>query len=292
MTDDLVHALANGTEIPRLALGTWLIPEGEQAQSAVESALEAGYRHIDTAQGYGNEASVGRALAQSGVPPGEVFVTTKFNPATDDPVAEAEGSLERLGIDRIDLYLVHWPQGGPTRAWPGMERALERGLAHEIGVSNYDDAELSSVCASADRPPAINQIQLSPFAYRRGLLDACARLDVAVEAYSPLTHGADLDDPVVAVAAARAERTPAQVLLRWGLQRGLIVIPKSVNRERIGENARIFDVSLSDEDMSALDALDRTGATTQAIEDKWWTVSARLRARKARMLERLRGGGD
>lgn len=282
--DARVQTLAGGIEMPVLALGTWLVPDGEQTQRAVAWALEAGYRHIDTAQGYGNEASVGRALRESNIPRAEVFLTTKFNPAARDAAEEAERSLERLGVDRIDLYLVHWPQGGATKAWPGMERALERGLTQAIGVSNFDAAELGAVCAAAASPPIVNQIQLSPFASRAGLVGACRKLGVAVEAYSPLTHGEDLEHPAVADVARRSGRTPAQVLLRWGLQHGLIVIPKSVHRERIAENSQIFDFALSDEEMATLDALDRTGATTAAIEDKWWTLGARVRAR----LERLR----
>jgi 2,5-diketo-D-gluconate reductase A len=281
--------LTGGLEVPMLALGTWLVAEGEQTREAVGWALDAGYRHIDTAQGYGNEASVGAALRESGVPRADVFLTTKFNPAARDPEEEAEHSLERLGVDQLDLYLVHWPQGGPTRAWPGMERALERGLTRAIGVSNFDAEELTAVCGEATSPPAVNQIQLSPFQNRAGLLNACERLGVAVEAYSPLTHGDELGHPVVVDVAQRKGRTPAQVLLRWGLQRDLIVIPKSVRRERIVENSRVFDFGLSDEEMAQLDALDRTAGTTRALEDRWWTPRARAGALLGRLAGRLRG---
>lgn len=272
-----------------LGFGTWLIPDGDRTEQAVGWALEAGYRHIDTAQAYGNEASVGRALEGSGISRSEVFVTTKFNPGLGDPAAQAERSLERLGIDQVDLYLVHTPQGGPTRAWSGMERAFERGLTRAIGVSNFDVDELEVVVAEADTPPVVNQIQFSPFANRRRLLAACARLGVAPEAYSPLTHGEDLDHPTVVEIARRIGRTPAQVLLRWGIQRDLVVIPKSTNRERIAENARIFDFSLSEAEMVTLDGLDRTAGTGTAVEDKWWTPAARARALLRRLAERLGG---
>ncbi|MGH1551695.1 aldo/keto reductase [Streptomyces sp. L7] len=194
-------------------------------------ALDAGYRHIDTAQAYGNESSVGRALRDSGIPRDEVFVTTKFQPRSGDPVAQAEASLRRLGLEQVDLYLVHWPAGGPTKAWAGMEQAKERGLARSIGVSNYDVAELEAVIAASTIPPAVNQILFNPPHNRRALLAACARFDVAVEAYSPLGTGRYVDDPTVAGIARRTGRTPAQVLLRWGVQHGLVVVAKSTHRE-------------------------------------------------------------
>lgn len=267
--------------MPSLGLGTWLVPDGDPTRRAVGAALEAGYRHIDTAQGYGNEAAVGQALAESGLERNDVFITTKFNPGARDARDEALRSLERLGVDRLDLYLVHWPLGGPTRAWPGMERALESGLTRAIGVSNFDVRELETVCKAGSSPPAVNQIQLSPFHYRRALVEACGRLGVAVEAYSPLTHGEDLAHPVVGEVASRCGKSPAQVLLRWGIQRGYAVIPKSTKPERISENARIFDFELDDRAMSELDGLDRTGGSGNAREDKWWTVSARIRGRLA-----------
>ena len=253
-------------EIPRLAFGTWKIPEGEPAAECVGWALEAGYRHVDTAQRYANENGVGMALARSDIPREKVFVTTKCDPAFADPVAEAERSLERLGTGWIDLYLVHWPQGEPLRHWPGMVRAKERGLARAIGVSNYGAGELESLCASTDEPPAVNQVEINPFRYRRALIDACARLGVTAAAWGPLTHGRDLGHPDVAEVAAASGRTPAQVLLRWGIQHGLVVVTKSESRERIAENARIFDFELSVVQMATLDALDTTGGTDRAVE--------------------------
>jgi diketogulonate reductase-like aldo/keto reductase len=281
-----VSVLASGIEMPRLGLGLWQVPDGEQAERAVTWALEAGYRHIDTAQGYGNEPSVGRALAASGLPRDEVFITTKHIPGSGDPAAEAERSLERLGVERLDLYLVHWPQGGPTGAWPGMERALDRGLTRAIGVSNFDVGELGAVTEAATHRPVINQIQLSPFHHRRQLIAVCDRLGIAVEAYSPLTTGRHIEDGTIAAIAGRHGRTPAQVMLRWGLQRGFVVIPKSVHRERIVENAQIFDFELSGEDLAALDALDHTGGTGKALEKPWWTTAARARGLAARIVRR------
>jgi diketogulonate reductase-like aldo/keto reductase len=243
---------------------------------------------VDTAQAYGNEAGVGRGLRAAGVPREQVFVTTKFFPARDDPVREAEGSLERLGVDQLDLYLVHWPQGGPTRAWPGMERALERGLTRSIGVSNFSVDELAAVLRAADAPPATNQVDFSPFSFRRRLLAACEEHGVRLEAYSPLTRGRDLDHQVVAQVADQVGRTPAQVMLRWAVQRGVPVIPKSSRRERIVENSRIFDFALDDRQMAALDGLDRTGGTGEAVQGRWWTPAGRARAAAARLVKSLR----
>ncbi len=268
--DKQSRALADGNSIPVLGLGVWQIPNGPTTVKAVRWALELGYRHIDTAQAYGNEESVGRALKQSGVPRDEVFITTKFYPGSEDPVAEAEGSLSRLGVDYVDLYIIHWPQGGPTWAWPGMERAKELGYARSIGVSNFDLRELEQVTAVATVPPVVDQVQFSPFEYRRRLLDAAETRRVALEAYSPLGTGRHLTDSTVKRVASQVGRTPAQVLLRWCLQRGLIVITKSTHRDRIAENAGVFDFTLSDEIMAKLDALDETGGTDRALESNWW----------------------
>jgi diketogulonate reductase-like aldo/keto reductase len=268
--DARVGELADGTRIPLLGLGVWQMPNGPECENAVRWALEVGYRHIDTAQAYGNEESVGRALRDSGVPRTEVFLTTKFYPAHKDPAAEAEHSLERLGVDHVDLYIIHWPQRGPTWAWPGMERAREQGYARSIGVSNFSLQELDELLPIASTRPVVNQVQFSPFEYRRRLLEACSQRELALEAYSPLGTGRHLADPEVTRIAGRAERSPAQVLLRWCIQRGTIVLGKSSHRERIAENAEIFDFELTDDELAALDALDRTGGTDRAREQKWW----------------------
>ncbi len=270
LSDGRVRLLADGTSMPTLAFGVWQIPDGEGCVNAVRSALELGYRHIDTAQAYGNEASVGRALRDSGVPREEVYITTKFDPSRRDPAAEAEQSLKRLSLDHVDLYLVHWPQGGPTRAWSGMERTREIGYATSIGVSNFNVSDLEAVFSAAVVAPAVNQVQLSPFEYRRALIEGCRQRGVAIEAYSPLGTGQHLSNETVREVGRRLGRSPAQVLLRWGLQHELTVIPKSTHRDRIDENAQIFDFYLSDQDMNELDALDQTGGTDRAVERPWW----------------------
>jgi 2,5-diketo-D-gluconate reductase A len=262
--------LSDGNAIPLLGLGVWQVPEGPETENAVRWALELGYRHIDTAQAYENEESVGRAIRASGVPREEIFITTKFRPRSKDPAARAEESLRRLGVDQLDLYIVHWPGGGPTWAWPGMEQAKERGYARSIGVSNFSIKDLDAVIELAETPPVLNQVQFSAIKYRRELLDACEERNVVLEAYSPLGTGKYLSDRRIAEVAERVGRTPAQVLLRWCLERNVPVIPKSTHRERIGENAAIFDFQLSDEDMSALDALDETDGTGRALERRWW----------------------
>jgi diketogulonate reductase-like aldo/keto reductase len=270
ISENDVRVLADGTRMPLLGLGVWQVAHGADTEQAVSWALESGYRHIDTAQAYGNEESVGRALRDSGLPRDQVFLTTKFYPARKDPEAEVQRSLERLGVEHVDLYIVHWPQGGPTWAWPGMERARQHGFARSIGVSNFSVSELDQVIASAHIPPVVNQVQFSPFEYRRGLLEACRQRDVALEAYSPLGTGRHLNAPAVTEIARRYDRAPAQVLIRWCLQRGAVVIPKSTHRERIIQNAQVFDFSLADEDLQALDQLDATNRTDEARESKWW----------------------
>ncbi len=264
------RGLADGNAIPLLGLGVWQVRNGPDCVNAVRWALELGYRHIDTAQAYGNEESVGQALRESGVPREQVFITTKFYPAHRDPAAEAERSLRRLGVDQLDLYIIHWPAGGPTWAWSGMERAHELGHARSIGVSNFDLEELAQVSAAGSIAPVINQVQFNPFAYRRSLLRACERAGVTLVAYSPLGTGRHLSHPTIKRLADQLGRSPAQVLLRWCLEREIPVIPKSTHRERIAENAQLFDFSLSAEDQAALDHLDQTGGTEEAQEHKWW----------------------
>jgi 2,5-diketo-D-gluconate reductase A len=268
--DGRARVLADGNQMPMLGLGVWQVPNGVACVNAVRWALDLGYRHIDTAQAYGNEESVGKALRDSGVPRDDVFITTKFFPARTDPVAEVGQSLRQLGVDQVDLYLVHWPQGGATWAWPGMERARELGFARSIGVSNFSASELAEVTAAGSIPPAVNQVQFSSLQYRRALLNACWQRNVALEAYSPLGTGRNLSNETVNRVAQRAGRTPAQVLLRWCLQHDIPVISKSTHRERIHQNAQIFDFALPDEDMTELDALDQTNGTDRALEHKWW----------------------
>lgn len=265
-----VRALADGNEIPLLGLGVWQVKNSQECVDAVRWALELGYRHIDTAQAYGNEASVGEGIRASGVPREEIYVTTKFYPRNQDPVTAIEASLERLGLDYVDLYIIHWPEGGPTWAWSGMEQARERGHARSIGVSNFSVDELGAVLGVASSPPVVNQVQFSPYEYRRGLLEWSDANGIATEAYSPLGTGKHLDSDAVAPVAERHGKTVAQVLIRWCIEKSVPVIPKSVHRERIEENGDVFDFELSAEEIATLDALDTTGGTERARESIWW----------------------
>jgi 2,5-diketo-D-gluconate reductase A len=265
-----VRKLADGNVIPLLGLGVWQVENSQQCVDAVRWALELGYRHIDTAQAYGNEESVGQGLRESGIPREDVFITTKFFPRRTDPAVELEGSLERLGVDYVDLYIVHWPGGGPTWAWPGIERAREAGHARSIGVSNFGVDDLKQLLATATLRPVVNQVQFSPYEYRKALLDTCQENAIVLEAYSPLGTGRHLFSDIVRRIAEHVGRTPAQVLLRWCVEREIPVIPKSTHRDRIAENSRLFDFTLSNDDLARLDQLDRTGGTDRALEQKWW----------------------
>ena len=206
------------------------------------------------------------------MPREEIFITTKFFPRGTRPGRGARArACSRLGVDYVDLYIIHWPEGGPTWAWPGMERAREAGYARSIGVSNFGVDDLRQLLATATVPPVVDQVQFSPYEYRKALLDSCRQNGIALEAYSPLGTGRHLASDTVARGSRGAtERTPAQVLLRWCIERGIPVIPKSTHRERIAENAQLFDFRLSDQDIAELDALDRTGGTDRALERKWW----------------------
>ncbi len=261
LTDDgRARVLNNGVRMPLLGFGVWQIATGRDTERAVRWALEAGYRHVDTATLYRNEQSVGAAVAASGLARDELFVATKFHPRDPDPERAVEQSLRLLGLDFVDLYLWHWPSGGATEHWPAFERIAGRGLARAVGVSNFSADQIGAL-AGADVPPAVNQVEFSPFQFRRRLWEACEGHEVVLEAYSPLTRGHDLGDAVIAAVAERAGRTPAQVLLRWAVQRGIPVIPKSADQGRITENAQIFDFELPDDDVAELDRLDRTGGT-------------------------------
>lgn len=257
-----VRELADGVEMPVLGLGVWQLAEGREAEQAVEWALEAGYRHVDTASIYRNERSVGAALRRSGLPRDEVFVTTKLLPIHRSAARELAGSLERLGLDYVDLYLIHWPfplQSG--RLWRELQTLRERGLARAVGVSNFGQKRLARFPAPT---PAVNQVQFSPVHFRRRLLEHCEAQGIALEAYSPLERGRAFEHPVIVRIAQRLERTPAQVMLRWAVQHNAIVIPKSSRRDRIRSNAQIFDFELGDDEMRALDSLDRTSGTARA----------------------------
>jgi diketogulonate reductase-like aldo/keto reductase len=257
--------LAGGARMPLLGLGVWQMAAGRETEQAVEWALEAGYRHIDTATWYRNEQSVGAGLRRSGLPRKEVFVTTKLMPGRPSAARELDKSLTRLGLDYVDLYLIHWPLPlGNTRVWRQLESLQEARQARTIGVSNFGSDRLAKLLASATHRPAVNQVQFSPYQYRRRLLDYCDQQGIVFEAYSPLARGQGLNDPTIASIAERLDRTPAQIMLRWAIQHNAVVIPKSSRQDRIRSNAQLFDFELEDPDMRTLDALDRTSNSAQA----------------------------
>ena len=259
-------ALRDGRAIPQLGFGVFQIPPGDDTRTAVATALAAGYRHVDTAAVYRNEADVGAAIRASGLAPGSVWVTTKLANA-DQGAATArrafEASLDRLGLDAVDLFLLHWPHARRLESWRVLEQLNAEGLARSIGVSNFLVRHLDELLAHASVPPTVNQIELSPFLYRsrEDTLFRCADAGIAVEAYSPLTKSRRLNDSTVAAIATEVGRTPAQVLIRWSLQKGFVVLPRSSNASRIAENAAVFDFALDDAQVAVLDALDE-GLTT------------------------------
>jgi diketogulonate reductase-like aldo/keto reductase len=252
--------LKNGVEIPQVGLGVFQSARGEETRRAVHNALRLGYRHIDTARVYGNEQDAGAAVRESGVPRAEIFVTTKLwndDQGYDSTLRAFDASLSRIGLEYIDLYLLHWPVPRKRlESWRALEKLLADGRVRAIGVSNFMVRHLEELLAHAKVIPAVNQIEVSPFLQQRDVRERCQEHGIVVEAYSPLTKGKRLRHPVVAGVAQRVGRSPAQVLLRWGLQHGLIVLPKSTHAERIAENAALFDFELSTEDMATLDELE------------------------------------
>ncbi len=255
--------LNDGHLIPQLGLGVWQIRAGATCEAAVLDALEAGYRHIDTASMYGNEESVGAAIKTSGIPRENIFVTTKlWNSDHGHPEHALETSLRKLNLDYVDLYLIHYPVRERRQSWPTLERLRAMGKARSIGVSNFTIKHLAGLLGETKTVPAVNQVEFHPYLYQRELLDFCVAKGIVIEAYSPLTHGQRLSDrKLVAVAkkyssASRAgSKATAQILIRWALQHGLVVIPKSANRKRIFEDADVFDFEITAADMQLLDGL-------------------------------------
>jgi 2,5-diketo-D-gluconate reductase A len=255
--------LNDSTTIPQLGLGTWQVP-AEDAERVVSEALEIGYRHVDTAQMYGNEEAVGQAVRESGLSRDEVFVTTKLaNDRHGDPEAALDESLKRLGMDHVDLFLIHWPRpqdGRYVETWRGFERLAADGRARAIGVSNFQIPHLERLAAETGTVPAVNQIELHPLFPQADLRAYHRENAIATEAWSPIAQGGDLlDDPRLGEMAGRHHKSPAQVVLRWHVQLGNIVFPKSVTPSRIAENIDVFDFELSAQDMAVIDGLD-TGA--------------------------------
>jgi diketogulonate reductase-like aldo/keto reductase len=254
--------LNNGVEIPQLGFGVFQVPDAETT-AAVSAALEAGYRSIDTAAIYGNEAGVGRALADSGLARDELFVTTKLwnaDQGYDATLKAFDTSLDKLGLDHVDLYLIHWPT--PARdlyreSWKAIEKLVADGRIRAAGVSNFQPAHLDRLIAGSDLVPAVNQVELHPGLQQSELRAAHARLGIVTEAWSPLAQGAVLEDEAITTIAARHGKSAAQVVLRWHLQLGNVVIPKSVTPARIRENLDVFDFALTDDEMTAIAGLDR-----------------------------------
>jgi 2,5-diketo-D-gluconate reductase A len=260
--------LNNGQTIPQLGFGVFLV-EPEQTAAAVSSALEAGYRHIDTAEMYGNEREVGEAIARSGLDRTDVFVTSKLSNDAhepDDARRAFDETLKALGFDYIDLFLIHWPlptryDGDYVSTWRTLEEFYRDGRARSVGVSNFQPRHLRRLHAECEVPPAVDQIEVNPYLTQDELRGFCAEHQIAVEAWSPLARGYALTDSVVESIAARTGKTPAQVVLRWHIERGDIVFPKSVTPDRIRENIDIFDFELSGADVEAISVLNRNERT-------------------------------
>lgn len=252
--------LNDGKAIPLLGLGVFRSGAGRATQDAVRWALEAGYRHVDTAHIYGNEADVGAALRASGVARGQVFVTTKLwndDQGHRETLRAFDTSLEALGVGYVDLYLMHWPvPGRRLDSWRAMEELVKRGRCRSIGVSNFAVRHLEELLSVAKIVPAVNQIELHPFLQQKGAVAVCRANGIAVQAYSPLTKGRRLDHPALTAIARELGRSPAQILIRWSLQHGFVVLPKSAKRPRVLENAAVFDFELDQAQMARLDALE------------------------------------
>ncbi|UOQ88106.1 aldo/keto reductase [Agromyces endophyticus] len=258
--------LNNGVQMPQLGFGVYQVPDADTT-AAVAAALEAGYRSIDTAAIYGNEAGVGRAIAESGLARGDLFVTSKVwnsDQGFDRTLRAFDTSLGKLGLEQLDLYLIHWPtpeHGRYVDTWRALERLVADGRVRAIGVSNFEPDHLERLLAETDIVPAVNQIELHPALQNRATAAANTRHGIVTEAWSPLAQGAVLGDEAVVASAARHGASPAQVVLRWHLQQGRVVIPKSVTPSRIAENLDVFGFELTADELAAIDALERDGRT-------------------------------
>jgi diketogulonate reductase-like aldo/keto reductase len=267
MADVPALTLNNGVTIPQVGFGVFQVPDAQTA-AAVREALAVGYRHIDTATLYRNERSVGQAIRESGIPRDEIFVTTKLwntDQGHDQAGRAFAASLDRLGLDYVDLYLIHWPVPAANRyteTWAALEKLLADGRTRAIGVSNFEPAHLERLFAESSVVPAVNQIELHPYLSQRRLRDVHAEHGIVTESWSPIARGGQgglLTDPVITGIAGRIGRTPAQVILRWHVQHGLVPLPRSVTPSRIAENLDVFTFELTPEDLTAIDGLDRDG---------------------------------
>lgn len=258
--------IAPNVDIPIVGLGVFRAGAGASTRDAVRTALELGYRHVDTAAIYRNEREVGEGLRASGVPRDEVFITTKLwndDQGYDSALRAFDRSLANLDLDHVDLYLLHWPVPGERlESWRALERLHAEGRARAIGVSNFTERHLRELLARCEVRPAVNQVELHPFLPQTSLRALCAAEGIAMEAYSPLTKARRLDEPVLVEVANELGRTPAQVLLRWGLEQGAIILPKSTNPARIRENAALFDFALEPGQAARLATLEDDGRTS------------------------------
>ncbi|TGK34509.1 aldo/keto reductase [Leptospira gomenensis] len=257
--------LNNGISMPIFGLGVWKTKSGKECIDAVLAALEVGYRHIDTAKIYGNEEDVGKAIRESGIPRNEIFITTKLwnaDQGKDKTRKALEGSLKSLGVDYVDLYLIHFPVASKRMdSWKELEKAYHDKLSRSIGVSNYTIRHLHELLQESQITPAVNQVEFHPFLNQKDLLETCIKNKIQLEAYSPLAHGQKTDDPQIVSMARKYGKTSAQILIRWSIEQNIVVIPKSVKKERILENSQVFDFKISDEDMKVLSALDENFRT-------------------------------
>ena len=255
----------DGFEIPAVGLGTWKSEPGEVTYQAVLDSLKLGYRHIDTARAYGNEEDVGRAVRDSEVNREDIFVTTKLryqDEGFESAIEACNKSLKRLDIGYIDLYLIHWPlKDKRVDAWKALEVLKEEGKCRSIGVSNFTIRHLEELKESCNVIPAINQVELHPYHFQQELLSYCNSENILIEAYSPLAHGKKLEEPRLVKIANRLNVTPAQILIRWAIQHGMIPLPKSINKGRIGENFDVFSFEIPSSVMSELDSLDEAYIT-------------------------------
>lgn len=256
MDDNLKMKLNNGKSIPILGFGTWQLSEGDEAYKSVSDALQMGYRHIDTAKIYGNESSVGRAIKDSGIKREEVFVTTKLWDSDQSRVTDALAqSLQRLGLDYVDLYLIHWPAPQRIQAWKVLEGLVKSGSVKSIGVSNFTIRHLKELLETAEIRPVVNQVELHPFLYQKELIEYCSQHSIAVEAYSPLARAKKFDHPTISKLAETYGHSPAQIMLRWSLQHGLIPLPKAADHRHIADNYAALGWEMNDHDMLLLDNL-------------------------------------
>ncbi|MEH7117490.1 aldo/keto reductase [Neobacillus vireti] len=255
--------LNNGVKMPWVGLGVFLVKDGEEVVNSVKTAIEVGYRSIDTAAVYKNEEGVGKAIAESNVPREELFITTKLwnaDQGYEETLKAFDVSMEKLGLDYLDLYLIHWPlpsHGKYVETWKALEKLYKDGRVRAIGVSNFKVHHLEDILANCEIKPMVNQVEYHPRFNQRELHEFCKKNEIQLEAWSPLMQGGLLDEPVLVEIAKKYDKSPAQVIIRWDIQTGVVTIPKSVKPHRIAENADVFDFELSHEDMDKINALNQ-----------------------------------